>query len=56
MDKDLKALIEKLALVLMQNKSILEILNAMEKKPSLKYTDKTVANLLNRRHAHYKIE
>ena len=33
----------------MQNKSILEILNAMEKKPPLKYIDKNGSEFKNRR-------
>ena len=40
MDNDLNALFDKLDMVMLQNKIILEILNAMEKKPASKFIDK----------------
>ena len=40
MDNDLKVLFDKLDMVMIQKKSILEILNAMEKKQASKFIDK----------------
>ena len=49
MDKDLKSLFDKVDLILMQNKSILEILHGMEKKPASTCIDKNSTEYTNKK-------